>query len=129
MHPSWCAGVCWFTEAFRYTLPSNQEKVLLVKTENNRASHYIPTTLPCAQICSLDNTTWPLQRKGVQRDFVMLEKKKLFSKHQANTRLVIGTHELLENDCVQFHTISHCRHSLGNPVEIGELQIIIRCEK
>jgi hypothetical protein len=119
-------------------LPSNQEKALLVKAENNRASHYILRSylfplficrLFPQQHCPLDNTTWPLQRKGMKCDFVMLEKKKLFSKHQANTRLVIGTHEFLENDCVQFHAISHCRCSLGNPVEIGELQIIIRCEK
>jgi hypothetical protein len=41
----------------------------------------------------------------MKHDFVVLNKKKLFSKHQANTRLVIGTHERLENDCVQFHTI------------------------
>jgi hypothetical protein len=97
MHPSWCAvhaGSLW---GFRHMFPSNQEKALLVKIENNHASHLYtkqlliffvhlqvipPTTLMCAQI---DNTTWPLQRKGMKRDFVMLEKKKLFSKHQANT--------------------------------------------
>jgi hypothetical protein len=84
MHPSWCASACWFTVAFMHMLPSNQEKGLLVKAENNRVSHYILRgylfplficRLFPQQHCPLDNTTWPLQRKGMKCDFVMLEKK------------------------------------------------------